>query len=299
MSSTPPPAAPPQSFPPGVPAAQSETADDRADIPPWPAWTAPAAVALGFGLGIFVTIFVGIGAKAGGSSLTSPTPAVALIADLVFDLSFVAAAIYFASRGRRPARPADFGFRRVRWDVAVAAVFVTAVVYYVVTAFYASLFNLHGTDKLPSPLGTTKSPAALAGIALFVCVVAPIAEEFFFRGFLFGALRHLHVRIARRDLGTWVAAIITGILFGLAHTGSALSQDLVPLGFLGFLLCVLRWRTRSLYPCMALHSLNNSLALGINQLHWSTAEILGLMAGSILVIAAITGPLTIRSPATT
>ena len=65
---------------------------------------------------------------------------------------------------------------------------------------------------------------------------------------------------------------MTGILFGLAHLGSAPSQYLVPLGFLGFVLCLVRWRTGSLYPCMALHSANNALALGVNQLQLERAR---------------------------
>src|SRR6202011_6142117 len=133
--------------------------------------------------------------------------------------------------------------------------------------------------KLPKELGVSKSPVALVGATVFVCVVAPIAEEFFFRGFIFGALRQMRIVVAGRELGTWVAAAITGILFGLAHTGSASSRYLIPLGFLGFVLCVLRWRMRSLYPCMALHSINNSLALGVSQLRWTAAEILALMVG--------------------
>jgi uncharacterized protein len=52
-----------------------------------------------------------------------------------------------------------------------------------------------------------------------------------------------------------------------------------------------RWRTGSLYPCMALHSFNNSLALGVNQLNWSAGAIVALIVGSLLVIAAITLPL--------
>jgi membrane protease YdiL (CAAX protease family) len=75
-------------------------------------------------------------------------------------------------------------------------------------------------------------------------------------------------------------------------------QYLIPLGFLGFVLCLVRWRTRSLYPCMALHSANNALALGINQLGWNAAEITGLLIASWLVIAAITGPLASRPPRT-
>ena len=53
-----------------------------------------------------------------------------------------------------------------------------------------------------------------------------------------------------------------GLLFGLAHFDSAQPEYLVPLGFLGFVLCIVRWRTGSLYPCMALHSINNCIALG-------------------------------------
>jgi hypothetical protein len=50
---------------------------------------------------------------------------------------------------------------------------------------------------------------------------------------------------------------------------------------------------------MALHSINNSLALGISQLHWNATEILALIVGSLCVIAGVTGPLAPRpEPAT-
>jgi hypothetical protein len=255
---------------------------------------APAAVVMGFGLGLVGTIVVGVLASAAGSSLSHPTPAVSLFEDLVFDLSFVAAALYFASLAGR-VRPEDFGYRRIRWRVGLAAFVAAGVSYYVVTAIYAQIVKLHGTDKLPSELGVSKSTAALVGAAVFVCVVAPICEEFFFRGFIFGTLRNWRIRVAGRDIGTVIAAIITGILFGLAHTGSASSQYLIPLGFLGFVLCLVRWWTGSLYPCMALHSVNNSLALGYNELHWSAVAILGLIVAGLLVVGAITLPLAPRS----
>ncbi len=175
------------------------------------------------------------------------------------------------------------------------ASFLTAAIgYYVLTAIYAAAFALHGKDKLPNELSGTHSTAALVGAAVFICAVAPIAEEFFFRGFIFSTLRQLRITLAGRDLGTWLAAVLTGLLFGLAHTGSASPQYLIPLGLLGFILCLLRWRTGSLYPCMALHSVNNCLALGIDDLHWSAAGILGLMLASGAVIAAITAPLAGR-----
>jgi membrane protease YdiL (CAAX protease family) len=267
----------------------------ESDIPPWRIWTAPAGVVFGLALGALATILVGVAAQVGGSSISHPTPAVSIIGDVVFDLGFVGAALYLASlRGR--ARPADFGFRRVSLRLAAQAFVLAAVGYYGLTAVYGTIFRLHGTDKLPSELGVEHSTAALVGAAVFVCVIAPIAEELFFRGFFFGALRRWRVELAGHNLGPWIAAVLTGILFGLAHTGSASSEYLIPLGFLGFVLCLVRWRTRSLYPCMALHSANNALALGVNQLNWNVAEIFALTLGSWLLIGVITGPLSARQP---
>lgn len=281
-STTPPPQAP----------APSPDPERAVDLPPWRPWTAPLGVILGLGLGVVATILVDV--VAGGSNVGHPSPAVTILGDIVFDLAFVAAALWFASRQSRP-RAADFGFRRARAGGAVRAVVLAVVGYYGVTAVYAALFSLHGADKLPSDLGATHSTAALVAASIFVCVIAPVAEEFFFRGFFFGALRRLPLRVGGRELGPWVAAVITGILFGLAHTGSAASQYLVPLGFLGFVLCVVRWRTGSLYPCIALHSANNALALGVNQLSWTAAEVLLLILASWLVTAAITWPLGART----
>jgi membrane protease YdiL (CAAX protease family) len=244
------------------------------------------------------TVLVELFAQAGGSSLSHPSPAVSIVADIVFDLGFVAAALYVASLRGRP-RALDFGFWWPGLRVTIKAVLIAGIGYYVVTELYASAIHLHGTDKLPSELGVNKSTAALVAASVFVCVIAPICEEFFFRGFFFGALRRWRIVIGGRNIGTWVAAVITGLVFGLAHTGSASSVYLIPLGFLGFVLCLVRWRTGSLYPCIALHSINNSLALGVNQLSWNAPEILGLMAGSLLVVAAITGPFASPSPRVT
>ncbi len=258
-------------------------------------WTAPAGVAVGLALGGVASILIDIAGQAGGSSITNPSPAVSIIGDIVFDLGFVAAALYFASM-RGGARAADFGFRRVRPRTAVTAIVLAVISYYGLTAIYASIFRPRGTDKLPSDLGVTHSTAALVAASVFVCVIAPIAEEFFFRGFFFGALRRWRIEVGGREIGVWVAALLTGILFGLAHYSSAQAQFLIPLGFLGFVLCIVRWRTGSLYPCIALHSANNALALGVNQLGWNAAEIVALILASWVVIAAITGPLGARSP---
>lgn len=293
MPSVPPPQV--SSPDPAPPARMAMEADpERGGDVPWPIWTVPAAFGLGLVVGVLTTALVaGIG-KAAGSGTN--TPAVNIIGDIVFDLSFVLVAIWLAGVHGRP-RPTDFGYRRVAPALAIGTFFVAGISYYVLTAIYGAIFNLHGTDKLPKGLGVGQSTAALVGAAAFVCVVAPLAEEFFFRGFIFGALRRWHFTLAGHDLGTWAAAVVTGLLFGLVHAGSASPQYLIPLGLFGFVLCLVRWWTGSLYPCMALHSVNNSLALGITQLHWNGGYVVALAAGSVALIGALTLPLANRRPA--
>jgi hypothetical protein len=271
---------------------------DTTDAEPtarWPLWTVPAAIALGLLLSVLGTSVVDVIASSGGGSFAHPGTAAQIIGDVVFDLCFVAAALWL-SVSWGSAKLADFGFRRLSLGVAVAAVVIAAILYYGVTALYAALVHLHGKDKLPSELDVSHNTAALIGVAVFVCAIAPICEEFFFRGFIFGGLRNIPLRIGRVDGGPWLAAVLTGALFGAVHASSASAQYLIPLGFLGFVLCLVRWRTGSLYPCMALHSANNALALGVNELGWSAPAIVGLVVASWLVIAVAVGPLSRPSP---
>lgn len=268
------------------------SADPRDDIPPWRLWAAPVAIIVGFLLAeLFTLIVYGIGSSQ-GASISNPTPAMEIVGSVVFDLGFIVAAVLLAQFSGG-VRAAWFGFRRVRVRTAVAAVLLAAIAYYVLTDIYASIFALHAKDNLPSGFGLHRSHWAVVGTALFVCAVAPMCEETFFRGFLFGVLRRLPLRLGTRELGPWVAAVIVAILFGLAHTGSANPEYLIPLGLLGFLLCLVRWRTRSLYPGMVLHSGNNAIALAV-QLHWSVGAAAGLAVGSWLAIAAVVGPLGTR-----
>jgi hypothetical protein len=272
------------------------TADE--DVPPWKLWSALIAIVVGFVLAeLLTTVVYGIGA-ANGASTSHPTPAMEIVGSIVFDVGFIVAAVVMAhlggGAGRRVSR--DLGFRRVHWRTAVVAVVVAAIAYFAITDVYAAVFSLHSNDKLPTSFGLRRSDWAVAGTAAFVCAVAPMCEETFFRGFLFGTLRKLDLRLGGRQLGPWVAAVVVGILFGLAHTGSANPEYLVPLGFLGFVLCLVRWRTCSLYPCMALHSANNSLALAV-QLHWSVGAGAALLVGSWLAIAVVAWPIGARTPA--
>jgi hypothetical protein len=193
------------------------------------------------------------------------------------DVSFIAAALVFAAMVARP-RPWHFGLRAPRriWP-AVGYVVGGYFVFLGVAAVWSAALNLHEKDDIVDQLGAGSSDIALAAVAVLVCVVAPIAEEFFFRGYFFGALRNWR--------GVWPAAVLTGLVFGAIHIGSAPVGFLVPLAFFGFLLCVIYQQTRSLFPCMALHCVNNTIAFGVGE-HWGW-QIPFVLAGSLVVIAAV------------
>ncbi len=266
----------------------TDTTDDQRGRPPY--WIAFAAVVFALALTFFLQLIVDAIGAARGASATHPTPVMNDIDNYLFDVSFVLSALYFTTVRGVMGR-AEFGYVRIPWRVGIGAVLGAGACYYVVTLVYAAIVSVHGTDRLPTGLGLNHTGTAIA-VAVYVCAVAPMAEEFFFRGFLFGILRRMRISVAGREIGPWVAAVIVGILFGLAHFDSAQPEYLVPLGFLGFVLCIMRWKTGSLYPCMALHSINNCIALGVNEFSWNAAEIIAVTAGALAVIALVTGPLS-------
>src|ERR1019366_6281972 len=132
--------------------------------------------------------------------------------------------------------------------------------------------------KLLQQLGSDESTLLLVLSAGLTCGVAPMCEEMLFRGYIFTALRNWR--------GTVAAAVVTGLLFGGVHAGSAPVLDLVPLAGLGFGLCLLYRYTGSLFPCMVAHSLNNSIAFSSLE-GWGLGQALLLLAASLLAIRAI------------
>jgi ABC-2 type transport system permease protein/sodium transport system permease protein len=90
-------------------------------------------------------------------------------------------------------------------------------------------------------------------VLLFGMALAPaLAEELFFRGFLFGALS------ARRS--PWLVILSTAALFGLMHlVTEVLVVRLVPTMALGVVLGWLRHRTGSIWPGVVLHFCHNAL----------------------------------------
>ena len=250
----------------------------RAGWRPWTAWT---AILLGFGATIVGGIVVSVIAAAAGGSLEDPAPGVNIGLTLLQNMALVGAALFFAQMAGRPTAR-DFGLispadgmaqRRDRLRAirrAVGLLIGLWIGFYAVSAIWTAALSLNETQMLPEELGIEGSSINLALVVVLITVVAPLGEELFFRGYFFGALRNWR--------GFWPAAIVTGLVFGAIHIGSSPIGFTVPLAFFGFALCLLYERTGSLYPSIALHALNNAVALGVSQ-KWSW-EIPLLMVGA-------------------
>jgi membrane protease YdiL (CAAX protease family) len=245
----------------------------------WSPWLAPAALVGGIVLAAVGGLLVDIPALALGVDVTSShlPPGLSIADTAVQDAAFVIVAVFLAQMGGRKVSAALFGLRPTPLRRAVGLVLLTVVAFLVFSLIWGAVFDVK-EEKLLETLGANESTLLLVLSAALTCVIAPIGEEFLFRGFIFTALRNWR--------GAWTAAAITGALFGLVHVGSAPALDLVPLAGLGFALCLLYRATGSLYPCIAAHSLNNSLAFGSLE-NWSWWQIPILMVASLLVLTLL------------
>ena len=91
-----------------------------------------------------------------------------------------------------------------------------------------------------------------AMLGLFAIVVAPVAEELFFRGFMLPG-------IGKRFGKGW-GIVISAIIFALAHLQPGALGALVPIFLLGLLLAWLYIKTKSIWPCIFAHFTYNSIA---------------------------------------
>lgn len=84
-------------------------------------------------------------------------------------------------------------------------------------------------------------------------LVAPLAEELFFRGLLLQAICH-HTGLA------WPAILVSAGAFGAVH---AQPQDVLPLVSMGIVLGYLRFATGSVWPCILVHMLFNARTMTV------------------------------------
>ena len=247
--------------------------------PRWPAWYAPVGFLAGFAITLFVSVIAGVIAAAAGADVEDDIPpALVITLTLLQGVILAGTALFLAGRTRRP-RPWHFGLRRapfwrsVGWTAAGLGSFLLFV------ALYSALVTPEGDQTVTEDLGADESTLALVAAGIVVIVVAPLAEEFFFRGFFYRALRS--------RMGILAAAAIDGLVFGLIHYTGPDTLELLPiLAVLGFMFCLVYERTGTLYSVIALHAFNNAIAYGFE----AENAVVSLVLGALMLTACALGP---------
>ncbi len=217
------------------------------DLPPERRLTASKGL-IGFLVAVAATFIlaaiVGVVYAAAGSDLDARS--FIFVGTIIQDGALIGAAVFItADLGRPSAR--TFGLRSFHRS-AFGWLAIAFLAYYALAILYAVIFN-PPEEELPKDLGAQEGVGLAIATAILLIVVAPVAEEIFFRGFLYQAFRN--------SFGVWPGAALSGLIFGFIHFEFF---KLVQLAILGVILALLFERTRSLWPPIMLHALNNTLA---------------------------------------
>jgi CAAX protease family protein len=139
------------------------------------------------------------------------------------------------------------------WPRLVGVVFLAYFAAIGIVNIYGILIQAFGLnwlepgDQLGGNFYDHKSVVILTGIAIIF--MAPVAEEIFFRGFIYGGLR--------RYLNLPVAGLISGLLFAFAHGDLGL---VLPFAGVGLVLAYVYERSGSLYASIGMHFVFNSIS---------------------------------------
>jgi uncharacterized protein len=264
-----------------VPPQPPELPEGAEQEPRWPAWYAGMAFLVAL---VATFLAVGIVAAATGTGPDDETPAFTIVATLLQSVAFVGTAVLFASFTARP-RPSQFGLRPTKLWPAVGWATLGIVSFYVFTAIYVAAVQPDAEQGITESLGADEGTFGLIAAGIMIVLVAPAAEEFFFRGFFYRALR--------TRFGVLAAAGIDAALFGIIHYDFSNADVLLilpPLGVLGFIFCLVYERTGSLYPVIALHALNNAIAYAVQAEAWEVSVVLGpLMIAACVLVPRLAG----------
>jgi membrane protease YdiL (CAAX protease family) len=139
----------------------------------------------------------------------------------------------------------DLGLRLVPGARATALALLALIAYGWISVFWRRALH-------PAPISSNFAGISHHGTVAIVlagfaaCVAAPLAEEVFFRGFLYRCLRN------RFSIAP--ACLLVAVMFGLVHTQYPLAGKLAVASF-SVITCLLYERTGSLLPGIAIHSL--------------------------------------------
>lgn len=130
-------------------------------------------------------------------------------------------------------------------------------VYFLLSFFFMAMVHWLITDfdiNQQQPVGFDQLSNQFEYILAFITLVilAPVAEEMIFRGFLFGKLR--------QRINFWWTAVVVSVVFGFVHLQWNVGIDVFALSLV---LCFLREKTGSIWAGIGVHMIKNVLAFTI------------------------------------
>jgi membrane protease YdiL (CAAX protease family) len=241
--------------------------------PQWPPWYAPAALFAAFGAVVVASFpLLPVIFTFGISEAVAGVALLALL--LVQDGLLVLSAVLFASIKSMP-RPWHFGVRATRLWPTVGWALLGFALMLGIELGYIELFGVNETNV--EDLGQGNLVAGIA-VALATIVVAPVAEEIFFRAFFYRSLR--------TRLPVWSAALIDGIVFGSLHFQGVDTAIILPvIALFGVGQCLVYERTGSLFAVIAIHAAFNTFAM------LSIVPLPAILIGLLVILGCLVAPL--------
>lgn len=260
-----PPVLPTGATPPTLPDGPVHPHFGRIGIVPWSfsqTWRGVAATLIPWVAFLLISANAAPQTTASSGTLSPLEDAIGAIVFVIFTAivegAFLLAPAYYAVVRRRADTTVReglwaLGFRRTPLLPAIGWVVGGLVVVYAASAVYQDIITrfslgLHTNVDTLQQLGQ-HAPLTVIGTLIGAVFIAPFCEEIFFRGFTFAGFL--------RGMPVWAAVLLSALLFGIAH-GDIGSFAL--LFVIGLVLAIVRWRTGSIWPGMALHMANNAIA---------------------------------------
>jgi membrane protease YdiL (CAAX protease family) len=250
--------------------------------PRWPAWYGLAALGMALVIAVMSSGILFALLRAAGANVDADSPGVSIVATLIQDFALAGSAIWLASQVSPP-RLWQFGVRATPFLRGLKWGAIAFAIYFGFQILYVALVHPDQKQTTLQDLGVGKGPAVTLLIGILVVAVAPAVEEFFFRGFFYGALRTRFPFIA--------AALIDGVVFGAVHAPTGI-EAVPPLIALGFAFCVAFEATGSILPGIVLHALNNMIAFGSDK---DGSWAVGAAMAGLVVCACVAVPRTSRT----
>jgi membrane protease YdiL (CAAX protease family)/uncharacterized RDD family membrane protein YckC len=210
-----------------------------------------ARVLAGLGVLLLITILA-------SAIATAFDPDIETLAAVLVLQALLAAAMagvpFFVAKQEGRARPTELGLGpSLRAPVSTA---VIGYVAYIACAIAISALFSPEQEDITRELGVDEGTLGAIAAFFLIVIAAPVAEEIFFRGFMFAGIRS-HGSFA-------VAALISSGIWGLFHfTGEGSWPVVLQLSLFGVILCAVYERTGSIRPTIALHTLNNAIAFAV------------------------------------